>query len=80
MMTAPPPANGGTMTLIMHLSRGLISRKDAMIMQNLTPEQSANVDRAERELRRRIQQMAATGQHDIAAIKAAMQRILEGWT
>jgi hypothetical protein len=57
------PANGGRMILIMRLSRGLILARGAMIMKKLTDDQVQSIDRAEHELRRRIQQMISTGQH-----------------
>lgn len=34
---------------------------------------------AKNELRRRIQQMLSSGNHDAGAVKAAMEYILEGW-
>jgi hypothetical protein len=79
MMTALRPGNGGTMIQTTRRLQCRILAKGAQTMQKLTDDQVKNVDRAEHELRRRLQQMIGTGQHSHGAVKEAMQRILEGW-
>ena len=48
-------------------------------MQELTKEQRQRIDAAKDELRRRVQQMISCGRHDVAAVKHAMEEIVEGW-
>jgi hypothetical protein len=75
-MTAPTPVNGGAMkTRRLH---GRTLAKDALNMQNLTPEQLERAKLAKAELQRRIQQMIASG-YDAGAVKQAMRDILEDW-
>jgi hypothetical protein len=44
-----------------------------------TREQRERINAAKNEIQRRIQQMVSSGQHDLAAVKAALKEIMEGW-
>jgi len=48
-------------------------------VSDLTKDQRARVDEAKNHIRRQIQQIVSSGRHDLAAIKVALQEILEVW-